>query len=386
MSDYVPTSSEAKLIARAEEFARRVIAPNAALWEAERKSLPRPVIQEWAALGLNALQVSEARGGGGASFHCKLRVAEAMAAHCFASAFALNNMQGSVTRMEREGAPAQIERYLPPLMSGAIICAPSLTEPGAGSDLGAITTRATKMSGGWVLDGEKAWITNGTIADQLILYAQTDPPAGLKGIASFIVDLHAPGVERLPAEILFGGAAIGASSVRMTGLHVPDDALFAPPGEAFRRALAGITGARIHVAAMICASVKNALQIAVRYGGTRHSNGKPLLDHQGLRWSLADVATHLAAAEALVSRAAVLFEAGTDAQIEAAFAKKFSVEMAQAGVAACMQAMGAAGLRAQYPLGRHLAASRIAAYVDGTTEIQNERIGSALMRRYGQSA
>ncbi len=332
------------------------------------------MIDEWVDLGLNRLQVSSARGGFGADFHVKLRVAEAIAAVCFPSAFALINMQGSVTRMEREGSAAQIERYLPGLISGEIICAPALTERGAGSDFGAIATRAAKVPGGWRLKGEKAWITNGVRADQLILYAQTDPGAGLRGIASFIVDMRAPGVERLPAERLVGGAAIGAAGVRLTDVFVADDDLFAAPGAAFRRALTGITGARIHVAAMICATTESALRLAVAYAGERAAFGQLLFSHQGLRWGLVDVATDLAAARQLVAHAAGLFEAGADAQVAAAFAKKFAAEIAARGIMACQQVLGAAGLRAEYPFGRHLAAARIAALVEGSTEMMNERI------------
>ena len=374
--------TERDLVATAQDFARRVIAPNAGAWDAARSALPAAVVAEWAALGLNALQVSPARGGGGASFHGKLRVAEAVAAHCFASAFALNNMQGAVTRMEREGSPDQVARYLPRLMTGALVAAPSLSEPGAGSDFGAITTRATKVPGGWLMDGEKAWVTNGVIADQLVMYAQTEPGAGLRGIASFIVDLHAPGIERLPAEALVGGSAIGACGIRLRGVPVPDADLFAPPGQAFKRALTGITAARVHVAAMVCATVDSALRLAVRHAGARESFGRPLLAHQGLRWQLVDVATELEAARLLVARAADIVAAGGDAQVEAAMAKKYAAQMATGAVAACMQAMGAAGLRTEHALGRHLACARIAAYVDGTTEIMNERIGASLPKRY----
>jgi alkylation response protein AidB-like acyl-CoA dehydrogenase len=139
----------------------------------------------------------------------------------------------------------------------------------------------------------------------------------------------------------------------------------------------------VQVAAMISATVESALQLAIGHAGKRHSFGKPLIGHQGLRWQLASVATELEAARLLVDRAADLIEAGADAQIEAAFAKKYAAEMALRGIAACMQVMGAEGLRASHPLGRHMVAARIAAYVDGTTEIQNERIGVALAARYG---
>jgi alkylation response protein AidB-like acyl-CoA dehydrogenase len=377
--------TEQALVATAAAFAARSIAPYAADWDAAGAPLPRAVVQEYADLGLAALQVSRERGGHGASYRCKLRVAEAIAAHCFPSAFALNNLQGSVTRMEREGSPEQIARYLPGLMDGRIVCAPSLSEPGAGSDFAAISTTATRSPSGWTIDGEKAWVTNGVFAEQLILYAQTDRAAGARGIASVIVNLDAPGIERLPAERLMGGSAIGACSIRLTGVCVPETDLFAPPGEAFKRGLRGITGARIHVAAMINATVEASLRLAVRYAGTRQTFGKPLLGHQGLRWQLADVAAALEASRLLVDRAAGLVEAGEDAQVEAAFAKKHAAEMATPAVAACMQAMGGAGLRREHPLGRHLASARIAAYVDGTTEMMNERISGALAARYGDA-
>ncbi len=377
------TGREAALVAAADAFTRDFIGPHAAAWDRTGAALPRGVVAEWARLGLNTLQVSPERGGGGASYHAKIAVVESLARVCMASAFALNNIQGSVTRMEREGSEAQIARYLPDLMTGALICAPSLTEPGAGSDFAAIATRATKVAGGWRLDGEKAWVTNGAIADLLVMYAQTDPGAGAKGIASFIVDLHAPGIDRLPPYALIGGAAIGASGIRLNGVMVPDSDLFAPPGQAFKRALRGITGARTHVAAMVCATVETALRIAVDHAATRHAFGRPLLEHQGLRWQLVDVATELEAARMLAYRAVHIVAAGLDAQVEAAFAKKYAAEMATRGIAACMQAMGAEGLRPEHGLGRHLASARIAAYVDGTTEIQSERIGAALQARYG---
>ena len=134
---------------------------------------------------------------------------------------------------------------------------------------------------------------------------------------------------------------------------------------------------------MTCATVDASLRIAVAHAATRHAFGKPLLAHQGLRWQLADVATALEATRLLVARAADLIESGQDAQYEAALAKKHAAEMAGPAIAACMQAMGAEGLRTHHPFGRHLAAARIAAYVDGTTEMQTERIAAALPHRYG---
>jgi alkylation response protein AidB-like acyl-CoA dehydrogenase len=385
-SDELPlTGAERVLVETATAFTQRVIAPQAAEWDAAGTALPRAVVQEWAELGLNRIQITPERGGHGASYFTKIAIAETLARSCMASAFTLNLIQGSVTRMEREGSAGQIARYLPDLIAGRLICAPSLTEPGVGSDFAAITTRATKTPDGWVLDGEKAWVTTGAIADMLVMYAQTEPGSGADGIASFLVDLHAPGVTKLPPYALIGGAAMGAAGIRLEAVRVPDGDLFAPPGQAFKRALRSITGARAHVAAMVSATVESALRAAVDYAATRHSFGRPLLKHQGLRWQLVDVATELEAARLLTYRAVHIIADGGDAQVEAAFAKKYAAEMATRSIAACMQAMGAEGLRPEHGLGRHMASARIAAYVDGTTEIQTERIGAALLARYGSA-
>jgi alkylation response protein AidB-like acyl-CoA dehydrogenase len=378
------TREERALVDVAEIFAKDTIAPIAERLEREKSPLPAPVIAEWVGCGLNGMQVSPERGGAGASFFAKVAVAEAIARSCFPCAFALINMQGSVTRIEREGTAEQVERYLPNLMNGSLICAPSLSEPGAGSDFAAITTLATKVPGGWEITGEKAWITNGAIAKLLVMYAQTEPGSGGNGIASFIVDLEAPGIDKSPPYQLTGGAAIGASAIRLNRVKVCDRDLFAPPGQAFKRALKGISGARTYVAAMTCAVVERALRTAVDYAVERESFGRPLIDHQGLRWSLVDVATRLEAARLLTLQAAHVVARDLDAQVEAALAKKFSAEIATQSVTACMQAMGAVGLFPQYGYDRLLTSARISAYVDGTTEMQNERIGAALLKRYGR--
>jgi alkylation response protein AidB-like acyl-CoA dehydrogenase len=377
------TPAERSLVTIAGRFANEMIAPIAESLEREKSALPAGVVAEWIRLGLNGMQVSTERGGSGASFFAKVAVAEAIARACFPCAFALINMQGAVTRIEREGTAEQIARYLPGLMKGSLICAPSLSEPEAGSDFGAIRTLATKVAGGWEITGEKAWVTNGAAANLLVMYAQTEPGAGGKGVASFIVDLQSTGIEKFPPYELVGGAAIGACGVRLQRVRVAEGDLFAPPGQAFKRALQGISAARVYVSAMACAVVETALRTAVAYAAERQSFGRPLLDHQGLRWSLADVAADLEAARLLTLQGAHAVALGVDAQIEAALAKKVSAEMAARSVTACMQAMGAVGLLPHYGFGRLMTSARIAAFVDGTTEMQNERIGAALFKRYG---
>ena len=377
---------EAALVESAAAFTRRSIAPFATQWDSARRPLPREVFGDWAECGLMSLQLSPAAGGPGASFFCKVAVAETIARSCMPSAFALINAQGSVTRMEREGTPDQVRRYLPQLKTGERICAPAMTEPEVGSDFAAIATSADKVPGGWRLNGTKAWVTNGTHVDLLVVYAQTDSGSARAGIASFIVDCHAEGVVREPAYRLTGGHVIGASEIRLDDVFVPDDDLLAPAGQAFKAALRTVSAARTHVAAMACGIVANSLERAVAFAHRRHSFGRLLIKHQGLRWSLADVATNLEAARGLVRRAADLVERGEDATLAAAQAKRYAAEMAVRSVGSCMQAMGAIGLREDEPFARHLASARIACYVDGTTEMQRDRIGFMLGDHYGPDA
>ncbi|HEX9490847.1 MAG TPA: acyl-CoA dehydrogenase family protein [Stellaceae bacterium] len=375
------TADERALVDSAARFRRGHVAPRAAGWECARQ-MPRESLREAARLGLAAIEVPRAQGGRGAGFAAKALIAEELARSCMAFAFSLINTQNVAARIAGAGSTPQIARYLAPLLAGELIGATSLTEPQAGSDFPAITTTARRAGSGWVLDGEKAWLTNAALAEVIIVYAKTDAAPGSDGIAAFLVDARAPGFERLPPYALMGGHAIGAGGFRLKDYTADEHALFYPPGQAFKRALASINGARTYVAAMCCGMVAESLRIALDYATRRRAFGKRLLDHQGLRWSLADVATDLEAARLLTYRAAELIGRGEDAMLAAAHAKKFAVRMAQQRLGDCMQAMGAEGLREDYPIGRHIACARIAGYVDGTTEMQNERIGALLEKTY----
>ncbi|HZB94144.1 MAG TPA: acyl-CoA dehydrogenase family protein [Stellaceae bacterium] len=373
--------AERALLERAARFRRDYVAPRAAAWERARE-LPPEAMREAALLGLTAIEVPVPQGGQGAGFLAKTLIAEELARACMGFSFSLINTQNSAARIARQGTPAQIARHLAPLIAGERRGATSLTEPGAGSDFPAITTTARKTAEGWVLNGEKAWLTNGATAETILVYAKTDAAPGTAGIAAFLIDTNAPGFERLPAYGLMGGHAIGAGGIRLRDFRVDAEALFYPPGEAFKRALSGINGARVYVAAMCCGMVAEGLSVALGYAQRRQTFGKRLLDHQGLRWSLVEVATDLEAARLLTYRAAAIVAREGDAVLAASLAKKFAVEMAGRRLPQCMQAMGAEGLREEYPIGRHIASARIAAYVDGTTEIQNERIGVLLEKNY----
>ncbi|MGE0579632.1 acyl-CoA dehydrogenase family protein, partial [Reyranella sp.] len=279
--------------------------------------------------------------------------------------------------------PAHVARLLPRMIAGELIGCAGLSEPGVGSDFGGLEMAAVRVDGGWKLNGAKAWITNAAVAGLSVAYAQTDKAQGYRGIACFAIEADRPGFHREKPFELHGGHAIGVGGFRLVDYIAPDEAVLHPPGRAFKAALAGINGARAYVAAMCCGMLQASLETAVRYTRQRRTFGQPVLEHQGVRWKLVDAATDLEAARLLTYRAARLIDEAGDAVLPAAHAKKFATEMAVRRIADCIQAMGANGLRAEYPLARHLACAKIAAYTDGSIEMMNERIGAALPQVFG---
>ena len=367
-----------QLLARTEAFAREVVIPGAPRWEAEMR-IGHEAIEAAAAIGLTGLEVPTAWGGLGLGFSVKAQVAEALGAADFAFTMSLINTHNVAAKLAREAPPELAQRYVPDLLAGRRLGCTALTEPTAGSDFGAIRTLATRTPQGWCIDGEKAWITNAVAADVIVLYAQTDPGSGGRGIACFLVDGRRDGFRRQPGFALSGQHAIGAGAFNLDGYIARDDEMLQPPGQAFKSALGSINGARCYIAAMCNGMVGEALRTALAYGRERHSFGRPLAEHQGWRWRLAEASAELAAARLLVAQAAAQVESGADAQLQSAQAKLVSTRLAERQLPALAQAMGAEGLRREHCFGRHLAGARVASFVDGSSEMLLERI-AALQR------
>jgi alkylation response protein AidB-like acyl-CoA dehydrogenase len=367
---------ERELIERARAFGAGVVAPRAQGW-GRSGNYPTEALRLGCAEGLARMELDPDSGGHGFRFSSTMRVVEELARHDFGIAFSLINHHNATARIAR-AARSMAERLVPRMLTGELIGCSAYTEPEHGSDLAALTTTATKVEGGWRLDGRKAWITNAAVAGVVIVLAQTAPGSGSKGIASFIVEADRPGFAREPSGALLGAEAIGVGGLRLEDYLAPDDAVLAMPGEGFKQALGGINRARCYVAAMCAGMLEAALTRAIDYGNTRQAFGRPIIAFQGLRWSLVDAQTDLAALRLLAYRAARLIDAGQNAEQAAAQAKKFAGQRVIAHLAACIQAMGAAGLAGEYPLVRHLLAAKIAGFVDGTTEMMNERLGKLL--------
>ena len=372
--------TEAALLEAAAGFAREMVVPNAPLWERERR-IGREVLAQAAALGLTGVQLPLAWGGQGLGYATKAKMADVLGAADFAFTMSLINTHNAALKLVRDAPEAVALRYVGDLLAGRRMGCTALTEPGAGSDFAAIGTLATRRSGGWQIDGAKAWITNAAEADVIILYAQTEAGSGGRGIACFLVDGQRDGFVREPAFALSGQHAIGAGGFRLQNYFAHDDELLAPPGQAFKGALASINGARCYIAAMCNGMVGEALRIAAAYGESRSSFGKPLAGHQGWRWRLAEASTELAAGRLLVAQAARIIEDEGDAQLAAAQAKLYCTRMAERQLHALAQAMGAEGLRECYPFGRHLAGARVASFVDGSTEMMLERVAALIRPR-----
>ncbi len=379
------SSAEDVAAADAQEFARAVVAPNADVWERERR-FANESFEAAAERGLTGLLAPTSLGGRGLGPLALARVVEAVAAADLAAAFSLVVHNNHVRAVTGSGNEALIAREAPSLIAGERVGAFLLTEPGVGSDATAITTTAERDGDMWVINGEKAWVTNAAVADSLNVFAQTQPGQGHRGIVSILVTADLPGVTRLEPYELLGGYGMGTGGFRFEDVRVPVADTLVEPGAAFAAAMGGIDVARIVVGAGCCGLMQTSLDIAVAATASRELFGSTVARQQGVQWMLADAATDLAATRLLTYDAARLLDQGADATVAAAHAKKFGARAAERVVRDCMQSMGATGLRrgVENPLPRHLAAARVANYLDGTTEIQNVVIARSLWRSAGQ--
>lgn len=380
------TSEELTLVEKAQRFCAGPFSESVHAAHKRGEPFPAEWVSRWAGEGMLGLQAKRADGGFGASYLCKIRVAQEMAQHSFAAAFCMNHHQGSVTRISHGGSSRQREELLKPMLSGAVLATSAMSEPSGGSDVAALSATARPVEGGWLLNGTKTWLTNGMMVNQLILLARTEGAEGSDSIASFLVDCgNESSVER--REIVVSGArSFRFAEITFRDHFIPEWAMFIQPGEAFKSSMTTVNAARVHVAAMCVAALYAALSEAALYCDARHSFGKSLLSHQGLRWELAEVATRLEAANALVFRAAHHIDQGDVIVSLAAQCKKFAVDTAIWGVDQCMRAMGAIGASDVHRLNMLYSEVRMAAYGDGTNEILLDRIGRGLAKEYGYAS
>jgi len=379
----LPTEA-APLLAALRVFALEEVAPLAAR-PAARQHWAGAAIRAACVRGLVGIEIPKPLGGHGLPYAVRAAAAEALARVDFAFAFAFINHHNAILRIAESGSAEARERYVPAMLRGELIGCTAMSEDGAGSDFTAIGMAARKAEGGWRLTGGKRWIANATGAEVALVFAQTDVRLAAAGIACFIVRLDAPGCRRAADQPLDGLALAGIGGFDLDGYFAPDNDMLYPPGQGFAQAMAGVNKARVHIAAMASGLLHGALQQATAHGAARMVGGQPVLNQQGLRWSLVDVSVTHEILRMLTQRAAMLIETRADAAIEAAaMAKLYAGTECLAAVAQCIQALGARGMAEHHGLTRKLLAAKALCMADGTNEVMRERLGASLVRRYAR--
>lgn len=303
------TETQALIQNTAREFATREIRPKAA--ELDRtERFPEELVRGLAELGLLGVNVSEEYGGAGAGVVAYSLAMIEVAKACASTAvtMAVTNMVAEV--IERFGSPEQRAHHVPKITSGEHLTgAFALSEPGAGSDPGSMTTTAKQIDGGWVIDGQKQWITNGGHAGVFVVWARTGGP-GTKGVSCFLVDKNAAGLSIGKKEDKLGLRASNTVPLTFDGVQVPQSALLGELGGGFKIAMMALDGGRIGIGSQAIGIASAAQADSVRYARERKQFGQPIADFQAIQWMLADNRTELDAAKLLCWRAATLKEQG----------------------------------------------------------------------------
>lgn len=359
-------------------FAQERIRPRSAAFETT-KGYPDELFQELAGLGLLGMVAPESVGGAAADYiSYALSLIEIAAADGPLSTIISIQNSLLVGGLLKEGSAAQQARFLPELISGRMIGAFALTETDAGSDAAALRTRATRVEGGWKLNGAKQFITSGQIAGVAMVFAVTDPEAGKRGISAFLVPTDSPGYSVDKVEHKMGQAASDTCAIRFDDLFVGDDLLFGEEGRGLNIALANLEQGRIGIAAQCVGMAQAALEIATAYARDRKSFGKPIIEHQAVGFRLADLATRLEAARHLVLHAASCKDAGLPCLKEASMAKLFASEAAEAIVSGAIQTLGGYGYLEEFGLAKIYRDVRVCQIYEGTSDIQRMVIARAL--------
>ncbi|EZP36722.1 acyl-CoA dehydrogenase family protein [Janthinobacterium lividum] len=370
----------AMIDAMARRYAREVLAPGAARRERAQAIEPE-VIEGLAALGLLGMTVAPEYDGAGADY-----VAYALALMAVAEGDGAVSTMMSVHNapfcavLERYGSAAQKDGVLRPAARGEFIGAFALTESHAGSDAAAIRTRARRSGDGYVIDGEKQFITSGKIARYAIVFAVTDAAQGKQGISAFLVPTAAPGYHVSKVEQKTGQKASDTCSLRFDGLRLTQDALIGGEGEGYRIALSSLEAGRIGIAAQSVGMAQAALSAAIAYAAERSSFGKTLLEHQAVAFRLADARARLEAARQLVLSAARLKDAGLPALQQACMAKLVASETAEQVCSVALQTFGGYGYVEDFPVERIWRDARVCQIYEGTSDIQKLILARELQR------
>ncbi len=366
----------------ARDYATRVIQPEAASIDREER-FPTAILKGLADLGLMAVGVPQELGGAGAGTVAYALAMQEVARACASTAvtMAVTNMVGEV--IARFGTREQKERYNPKLASGEYAAgAFALSEPGAGSDPGGMTTTAKREGDTWILDGQKQWITSGAHAGVMVVWARTgdrDAHPGTRGISCFLVEGGAKGLVVGKAEDKMGIRGSNTVGLTFDGCRVPASALLGELNGGFKIAMMALDGGRIGISSQAIGIGRAALEESVRYAHDRKQFDKPIAEFQATQWKLADMATELDAAHLLVMRAAWLKEHGRPFSREASMAKLYATEAANRICNKAVQIHGGYGYVREFAAERHLRDVRVTMIYEGTSEVQRIVIARSVL-------
>ena len=375
--ELAPEQREIQGLAR--DFARQEIEPHASAWDREHH-FPRDVFAKLAELGLMGVCVPAEYGGAGADFLSYILVLEELSRADAGVGVTVAVHTSAVTMpLVAFGTDEQRQRFVPPLASGKQLGAFALTEPEAGSDAGAIRTRAEPDGEGWRIDGAKQWITNGRYASTFLLFARTDAATpGPAGISAFVLDADQVRITR--DEDKLGLNSSVTSDLVVEDAQVGRDRLLHDEGKGFQVAMQTLDGGRIGVGAQAVGIAQAAYDVAREYAKQRHAFGKPIAEFQAIQHKLADMSTEIDAARLLVYRAALLKDRGEPHTEAGAKAKLFASGMARRQTGEAIQILGGYGYTKEFPVERYYRDAKITEIYEGTSEIQRLVIARSILR------
>jgi alkylation response protein AidB-like acyl-CoA dehydrogenase len=372
----LPTPQSRELLALAADLARREVAPQVARFE-ENKEFPRELVRLLGRAGLLGLPYSEEYGGGAQPYEVYLQVLEEIAAAWAAVALAISVHTMSCYPLAAFGTDAQRERWLPDLLGGELLGAYSLSEADAGSDAGALRTKAELQDRQYVLNGTKAWVTHGGVADYYVIFCRTsDDPR--RGISALLVPADVAGLHPAPPERKMGLLASPTASIVLDGARVDADRRLGNEGDGLRIALSALDSGRLGIAAIATGVAQAALDAATEWVKERRQFGTRIADFQGVSFILADMATGIEAARSTYLAAARRRDAGLPFGPQASMAKLLATDTAMKVAIDAVQLFGGYGYTTDYPVERYLREAKVMQIFEGTNQIQRMVIGRHL--------
>jgi alkylation response protein AidB-like acyl-CoA dehydrogenase len=366
----------------ARTFADREIAPHARDWD-RAEEMDRAIVGKLAEVGFLAAALPEEHGGMGLDTISYAVVVEEIGradSSVRGIVSVSNGLYGKT--VAKWGSDAQRAELLPGLASGELLGCYALTEPGVGSDPASLETRAVRDGDGWVLSGQKIFITLGTWASVALVFARTGD-AGARGITCFVVPTDAPGFEARPIKGKLGLRSQDTGELFLDGVRVPDSARLGEEGQGFKVAMSALDNGRISLGAGCVGIAQACLDASVDYARERRQFGKPIGAFQLVQELLADMSVETEAARLMVWRAAAAADAGRPHTAESSYAKYYASEVAVRAANAALQVHGGYGYVDEYPVGKYLRDARVTTLYEGTSQIQKLIIGRSLT---GESA